>query len=145
MALVHGAVPAKDYKEPRIYAIALLVLVVLITAVARRISRALELANWVMVSTILLVLLTLDLIVVPGRIWWEAIRGFLTPAAPPAGITASQIGGLAGFTALASGLNWYVMGHYRDKGYGMGPPCRVSRGTPGRTEGIAGQWRDVPR
>jgi hypothetical protein len=119
-ALVHGAVPAKDDKEPRIYAIALLVLVVLITAVARRISRALELANWVMVSTILLVLLTLDLVVVPGRIWWEAIRGFLTPAAPPTGITASQIGGLAGFTALASGLNWYVMGHYRDKGYGMG-------------------------
>ena len=119
-ALVHGAVPAKGAKEPRIYAIALLVLVVLITAAARRISRALELANWVMVSTILLVLLMLDLIVVPGRIWWEAIRGFLTPAAPPAGITASQIGGLAGFTALASGLNWYVMGHYRDKGYGMG-------------------------
>src|SRR5690606_27017541 len=39
---------------------------------------------------------------------------------PPAGITATQLGGLAGFTALASGLNWYVMGHYRDKGYGMG-------------------------
>ncbi|HYJ68583.1 MAG TPA: Nramp family divalent metal transporter [Nocardioidaceae bacterium] len=38
----------------------------------------------------------------------------------PEGITASQLGGLAGFTALASGLNWYVMGHYRDKGYGMG-------------------------
>ena len=35
-ALVHGAVPAKDAKEPRIYAIALLVLVVLITAVAPR-------------------------------------------------------------------------------------------------------------
>jgi hypothetical protein len=119
-ALVHGAVPAKGAKEPRIYAIALLVLVVLITAAARRISRALELANWVMVSIILVVLLLLDLVVVPGRIWWEAISGFLTPAAPPAGITASQIGGLAGFTALASGLNWYVMGHYRDKGYGMG-------------------------
>jgi hypothetical protein len=119
-ALVHGAVPAKASKEPRLYGIALLVLVVLITAVARRISRALELANWVMVSTILLVLLTLDLIVVPGRIWWEGIRGLLTPAAPPPGITASEIGGLAGFTALASGLNWYVMGHYRDKGYGMG-------------------------
>ena len=72
-----------------------------------------------MVSTILLVLLTLDLIVVPGRIWWEAIR-LLDTGRAPAGITASQIGGLAGFTALASGLNWYVMGHYRDKGYGMG-------------------------
>jgi hypothetical protein len=44
----------------------------------------------------------------------------VTPAAPPPGITATQIGALAGFTALASGLNWYIMGHYRDKGYGMG-------------------------
>ena len=50
----------------------------------------------------------------------RASAGFVTPAAPPAGITATQLGGLAGFTALASGLNWYVMGHYRDKGYGMG-------------------------
>ena len=56
----------------------------------------------------------------PLELWWEGIRGFVTPAAPPAGITATQLGALAGFTALASGLNWYVMGHYRDKGYGMG-------------------------
>ncbi|MFC7643849.1 Nramp family divalent metal transporter [Streptosporangium lutulentum] len=42
------------------------------------------------------------------------------PRRAAAGITATQLGGLAGFTALASGLNWYVMGHYRDKGYGMG-------------------------
>jgi hypothetical protein len=62
----------------------------------------------------------LDLFLVPASIWWDGIRGFFTPAAPPAGITATQLGALAGFTALASGLNWYVMGHYRDKGYGMG-------------------------
>jgi hypothetical protein len=60
------------------------------------------------------------LFIVPFGLWWEGIRGFFTPAAPPAGITATQLGALAGFTALASGLNWYVMGHYRDKGYGMG-------------------------
>ena len=67
-ALVHATVPAKGAKEPRIYAIALLVLVVLITAAARRISRALELANWAMVGTILLVLLMLHSMIVPGRI-----------------------------------------------------------------------------
>lgn len=119
-ALVHAEAPPKGAEEPRLYAIALLVLVVLVTAGARRISRVLELANWVMVGAILLVLLVLDLFFVPGRIWWEGIRGFFTPAAPPAGITATQLGGLAGFTALVSGLNWYVMSHYRDKGYGMG-------------------------
>lgn len=119
-ALVHGTVPPAGAEEPRIWAIALLVLVFLITVLAKRISRALELANWVMISTILVVLLVVDLFIVPFETWWEAIRGFVTPAAPPAGITATQLGGLAGFTALASGLNWYVMGHYRDKGYGMG-------------------------
>jgi hypothetical protein len=119
-ALIHGEVAPSGAEEPRLWAIALLVVVFLITAAARRISRALELANWLMVGSILLVLLAIDLFIVPWELWWDGIRGFFTPAAPPAGITATQLGGLAGFTALASGLNWYVMGHYRDKGYGMG-------------------------
>jgi hypothetical protein len=119
-ALVHGEVAPAGAEEPRLWAIALLVVVFLLTAFAKRISRTLELANWVMVGTILAGLLLIDLFVVPFELWWEGIRGFLTPAAPPDGITATQLGGLAGFTALASGLNWYVMGHYRDKGYGMG-------------------------
>src|SRR5215211_5897710 len=119
-ALVHGEVAGSRAEEPRLWAIALLVLVFLITAAARRISRTLELANWVMVSVILITLILVDLFVVPFRLWWDGIRGFVTPAMPPEGITATQLGALAGFTALASGLNWYVMGHYRDKGYGMG-------------------------
>src|SRR5687767_8910102 len=53
-ALVHGETAAAGAEEPRIWAIALLVLVFLITAAARRISRALELANWLMVGTILI-------------------------------------------------------------------------------------------
>ncbi|GAA0939909.1 hypothetical protein Vau01_080470 [Virgisporangium aurantiacum] len=119
-ALVHGEVAPSGAEEPRIWAIALLVLVFLITVAARRISRSLELANWLMVGTILVGLVLIDLFVVPFSVWWDGIRGFVTPALPPEGITATQLGGLAGFTALASGLNWYVMGHYRDKGYGMG-------------------------
>ena len=120
-ALVNGRVAeASEIQQTRWYAIGLLVVVFLITAMARRISRALELSNWVMVVAILGTLLVVNLIVVPWSVWWEGIRGFVTPAAPPAGITATQLGALAGFTALASGLNWYVMGHYRDKGYGMG-------------------------
>ena len=118
-ALVHGEI-APSGAEPRIWAIALLVLVFLLTLFAKRIHRSLELANWVMVGTILVSLIVIDLFVVPFDLWWEGIRGFFTPAAPPEGITATQLGALAGFTALASGLNWYVMGHYRDKGYGMG-------------------------
>jgi len=45
-------------------------------------------------------------------------------------------GGLAGFTALASGLNWYVMNHYRDKGYGMGYRT-------GFIAGLRGEKREV--
>src|SRR5690606_12875587 len=100
-ALVHGEVPPQGSEEARIYAIALLVVVFLITAAARKVSRALELANWVMVGTILVSLLLICLFVVPFSLWWDAIRGFVTPAMPPEGITATQIGGLAGFTALA--------------------------------------------
>jgi hypothetical protein len=135
-ALVHGETAASGAEEPRIWAIALLVLVFVITASARRISRALELANWVMVVSILVGLLLIDLFVVPFELWWEGIRGFFTPAAPPDGITATQLGALAGFTALASGLNWYVMGHYRDKGYGMGYRTGFIAGLRGEGGGL---------
>ncbi|TMR88403.1 Nramp family divalent metal transporter [Nonomuraea basaltis] len=135
-ALVHGVPAAAGDLEPRWWAVGLLVLVFLITAAARRISRTLELVNWVMVGAILIALLAVDLLVVPFSLWWEGIRGFVTPAAPPPGITATQLGALAGFTALASGLNWYVMGHYRDKGYGMGH--RV-----GFIAGLRGERREV--
>jgi hypothetical protein len=135
-ALVHGETAGSGAEEPRIYAIALLVLVFLIAAAARRISRTLELANWVMVGAILISLLLIDLFVVPAATWWDGIRGLVTPAMPPEGITATQLGALAGFTALASGLNWYVMGHYRDKGYGMGH--RV-----GFIAGLRGERRDL--
>jgi hypothetical protein len=57
---------------------------------------------------------------VPFCVWWDGVRGLITRALPPAGRDATLLGGLAGFTALASGLNWYAMNHYRDKGYGMG-------------------------
>jgi len=130
------------------------VLVFLITAAARRISRTLELVNWVLVGAILVVLLLIDIFVVPARVWWEGIRGLVTPALPPEGITATQLGGLAGFTALASGLNWYVMGHYRDKGYGMGYRTGFLSGLRGERRQIspvgitfpddelnAGRWR----
>ncbi|MPZ70028.1 MAG: hypothetical protein GEU71_10935 [Actinobacteria bacterium] len=120
-ALLNGRVATDaDLSQVRWLAIGLLALVFVITALARRVSRGLELVNWVLIGSIVIVLLIVDLVIVPFELWWEAIRGFFTFTAPPEGITATQLGALAGFTALASGLNWYVMGHYRDKGYGMG-------------------------
>lgn len=113
----------------RLLAVGLLFVVFLITAMARKVSRTLELANWVMISLLLGVLVVVCVAVVPWSVWWEGIRGLVTPAAPPPGITATTLGALAGFTALASGLNWYAMSHYRDKGYGM---ARRSGTSPAR-------------
>ncbi len=120
-ALIVGRVHEKDELEyTRLLGIGLLFVVFLICVFAKKISRALELSNWIIVGTLLAVLIVVDIAIVPWSVWWEGIRGLLTPAAPPEGISATTLGGLAGFTALASGLNWYAMSHYRDKGYGMG-------------------------
>ncbi|MFC5751519.1 Nramp family divalent metal transporter [Actinomadura rugatobispora] len=147
-ALVHGEIAPDGAEEPRLWAIALLAVVFLIAAGARRISRALELANWIMIGAILIGLVLICLFVVPFGLWWEGIRGFVTPAAPPEGITATQLGGLVGFTALASGLNWYVMGHYRDKGYGMGHRTGFISGMRGERVRLLASgvtFRDDPR
>ena len=120
-ALINGRLPTEaDLTSQRWLAIALLALVFVITALSRRVSRGLELVNWFLVGSILVLLFIVDLFLVPFELWWEGVKGFFTFTTPPEGVTATQIGGLAGFTALASGLNWYVMSHYRDKGYGMG-------------------------
>ncbi|MBP2325886.1 hypothetical protein JOF56_006271 [Kibdelosporangium banguiense] len=135
-ALIAGRVHSADELEyVRLLGIGLLLVVFAITAMARKVSRTLELANWFMIGVLLLILFVVTIAVVPGSVWWDGISGLLTPAAPPAGITATQLGALAGFTALASGLNWYAMNHYRDKGYGMGHRVGFISGMRGeRTE-----------
>ncbi len=84
----------------------LLLLVFVIAALSRVVTRGLELVNWVIVGFVVILLLVMDILLVPGSVWLEGIRGLFTPARPPAGISATEIGGLVGFAALASGLNW---------------------------------------
>ncbi|HEV3473407.1 MAG TPA: Nramp family divalent metal transporter [Actinomycetota bacterium] len=100
--------------------VVLLFAVLLIAAASRKISRALQIVALFLIGFELIALLIIDLFIVPASVWGEAFRGFLTPALPPDGTNATVLGGLVGFTALASGLNWYIMSHYRDQGYGMG-------------------------
>jgi hypothetical protein len=120
-ALLNGRVPGDgDAGMVELLAILLLLVVFGITLVSRKITRGLELTNLVSIGIQLVFLFVLDLLVVPFSVWWDGFRGLITPALPPEGSDATLLGGLAGFTALASGLNWYVMNHYRDKGYGMG-------------------------
>jgi hypothetical protein len=147
-ALIIGRVHEPDELEyTRLLAIGLLFVVFLITVLARKISRALELSNWVMVGLLLAVLIVVDIAIVPPSVWWDGIRGLLTPAAPPAGITATTLGALTGFTALASGLNWYAMAHYRDHGYGMGHRVGFIAGVRGERRellDVGVTFRDTP-
>lgn len=123
-ALINGRVKdaenAGEVTQARLYAVGLLALAFTITLFGRRISRTLELANWVMIGFVLITVILMAAIVVPLGVWGEAIASLVTPAAPPAGSSATDLGALAGFTALAAGLNYFIIGHYRDKGYGMG-------------------------
>jgi hypothetical protein len=136
-SLINGRLATEaDLTQVRLLAIGLLALVFVITALSRRVTRGLELVNWFLVGSILIVLLIVDLFLVPFELWWEGIKGFFTFTTPPEGVTATQIGGLAGFTALASGLNWYVMAHYRDKGYGMGHRIGFIAGLRGKQQDI---------
>jgi hypothetical protein len=120
-ALTQGRVPgAGDKTTVELLAVLLLAAVLGITLLFRRITRGLELINGGLIAFQLLFLLVLDLAIVPFDVWWNAIRGFLTPAMPPQGMSATDLGALAGFAALLSGFNWIFLNHYRDKSYGMG-------------------------
>jgi hypothetical protein len=106
--------------KSRWLAVALMAGVFVITLLGRKISRTLELVNWGLVFFILATLLILDIIVVSGGAWLDGLEGLFRPALPPDEVTAKDIGGVAGFAAMASGLNYVFMNYYRDKGYGMG-------------------------
>src|SRR5688500_2348963 len=120
-ALINGEVPtAADKGTVEILAVLLLAGVLGITVAFRRITRGLEFINGGMVAFELLFLIAVAVAVVPWDVWWDGVRGFVTPAMPPDGISATELGSLAGFAALLSGFNWVFLNHYRDKSYGMG-------------------------
>ncbi|HEX2044666.1 MAG TPA: Nramp family divalent metal transporter [Gaiellaceae bacterium] len=119
--LLTGDVPAEgDRTESRLLAVLLIAVVFAITLVGRKISRTLELVNWVLVVGILILMLIIDILVVGWSDLGDGLEGLFRPALPPAGTDAADIGAVAGFAAMASGLNYVFMNYYRDKGYGMG-------------------------
>jgi hypothetical protein len=136
-ALTESRVPGPaDANRVELLTFALLLAVLVITLLFRRITRGLELVNGLLIGIEVLFLLVIALAVVPWDVWWEGIRGFLTPARPPKGASASVLGGLVGFSALAAGLNWFFLNHYRDKGYGMGYRVGFLAGMRGEQERV---------
>lgn len=120
-AMIHSEVPGPgDAGRVELYTVLLLLAAFGIILAARRITRALELFNGAAIVLQVGFLVVIDLVFVDGDVWWDGVSGFITPAMPPEGIDATKLGGLVGFAAMVSGLNWLILGHYRDKGYGMG-------------------------
>jgi hypothetical protein len=136
-ALLNGRIPGEaDSGTVELFAVLLLGIVFVIALASRKVTRGLELFNLTLITVQLAFLLIVDLLVVPFHVWWEALRGLLTPALPPQGSDATLLGGLAGFTALASGLNWFALNHYRDHGYGMGHRMGFIAGLRGERQEI---------
>jgi hypothetical protein len=136
LTIFEGEVVESTDERARLLGIGLLIVIFAITALSKKISRGLELSNWVIVSFIIATLIVVNLFVVDFGLWGDALAGFFTPALPPEGTDVTLLGALWGFTAMAAGLNWFIMTHYRDKGYGMGH--RV-----GFLSGIRGTQQDV--
>jgi hypothetical protein len=119
--LITGDIPGdEDRTESRLLAVLLIAIVFVITLFGRKISRTLELVNWVLVVGILVLMFVIDILIVGWSDLGDGLEGLFRPALPPEGTNAADIGAVAGFAAMASGLNYVFMNYYRDKGYGMG-------------------------
>jgi hypothetical protein len=94
--------------------------VVLITYAFRHITRGLEIVNGALIALEVGFLVLVCAFTLPWSVWWDGIEGFIRPAVPPDGATASDLGAVVGFAGLTAGLSWAFIAHYRDKGYGMG-------------------------
>lgn len=104
----------------RVLGIALLALDFVFLLFGRRVGRTMEILHGVFLTFILIGLVVVTLVVVPFQYWGRASLSLVLPVMPQHGTDAALLGALAGFTALAAGLNFMFVGLYRDKGFGMG-------------------------
>jgi hypothetical protein len=118
---ITGDIPGdEDQNTTNWLAVLLMGVVFVITLLGRKISRTLELVNWVLVGFILITVTLAAILLTSASDWGDGLEGLFRPALPPEGVEATSIGAVAGFAAMASGLNYVFMNYYRDKGYGMG-------------------------
>jgi hypothetical protein len=134
---VTGDIPGpEDLTTTRWLAVGLIAVVFVITLIGRKISRTLELVNWLLVGLVLISLVVATIIIAPASAWLDGLEGMVRPSLPPEGTGATQIGAVAGFAAMASGLNYVFMNYYRDKGYGMGSRSGYIPGLLARAEDV---------
>lgn len=119
--LVTGELPSQaNLETARLIGIGLLISMFFLLTLGRKVERTMEFIQFAFLPYILLGLLMVTLVIVPMDYLWSALKAFFIPAPPPQGVDFTLLGALAGFAALASGLNFMFIGYYRDKGYGMG-------------------------
>jgi hypothetical protein len=113
---ITGDIPGEeDQNTTNWLAVGLMGVIFVITLLGRKISRTMELVNWVIVGFILITVTLAAILLAGASEWGDGLEGL-----PPEGVDATTIGSVAGFAAMASGLNYVFMNYYRDKGYGMG-------------------------
>lgn len=118
--IVNRPTTVQDLETTRLIGIGLMFLVFALLLVGRKIERTMEAVQGLFLPYILIGLLMVTIVVVPMSYLGKAVTAMVIPARPPSGVDISLLGALAGFAALASGLNFMFIGLYRDKGYGMG-------------------------
>lgn len=84
------------------------------------IERTLEYVNWFWIGWILVYLFLLDLFLVPGSMWWGAVKGFFSFGTIPEGADWFLLAAFAGYTGAGGMLNTSITNWLRDKGFGMG-------------------------
>src|ERR687892_2470538 len=119
--LFTGDIPGEDDTTATNWlAVLLMAVIFVLTLLGRKISRTMELVNWVIVGFILITVTLAAILLADASDWGDGLEGMFRPALPPAGVDATTIGSVAGFAAMAAGLNYVFLNYYRDKGYGMG-------------------------
>lgn len=93
---------------------------VFFTSIGKKVERTLEIANWVMMGVVFLGLGALAVMVVPGNVWVDGLKGFVSFGYIPEGVDIFMLSALAGYSAYGGFGNCAITNWYRDKGYGMG-------------------------
>ncbi len=125
----------EELETVRLVGIGLMLTTFLIALIGRKIERTMEVVQGIFLPFILVGLVLVTLVVVPLSYWGQALAAFV-PSSRPAAAGVSVLGALAGFSALASGLNFMFVGYYRDKGYGMGHKTGYLTGWLSRQQGF---------
>lgn len=115
-----GAVPGAAQKGTVLWwgYVVFIACAVLVT-LGKSAERTLEWANWAMMIVVLGGLFLLDLYMVPGSVWLDGLKGFVSFGYVPKGVDVLLLGALVGYSAYGGFGNNAITNWYRDKGYGM--------------------------